>query len=243
MHLDALLHWQSSADTVGFNLALKTPDNAYVEIASSETANDPMLYIKYKHGTETTYSTYDEVPAKDSFLMDAGSALGYTPFGIDNLYPRRMYIKFDPTTTLFKDGDGHILSEQDLKRCTINQAKLVLYVMDNSYYTGATTYSLYPIIAKKTGITEPQDILSSDCERITEVLGSTGLVSGDSIEVDITPIVQSYISGEKESLGIVILSQQERRNFGYLYFWDCNSNTPDDLKPFVKISYTPPFLK
>jgi len=238
-----LFSWQCPEDSTGFNLALKTADDGYVEIASAETSNDPILYLKYKHTGETSYSTYQNAPAKDNFSLDAGAATGFTPWGIDNLYPRRMYVDFNPTVTLFKDNDGHILDSLALKRTTINRATLVLYVKENPYYTGTTTYSLFPLLVKRTGINAPVNLLTSDCGRMTQSLESAGLITGDSLEVDITPLVQAYTSGDKEALGMVVLSQQERRNFGYLEFYDCGSSTPAELKPYVKITYTAPFLQ
>lgn len=238
-----LFSWQCPDDSTGFNLAVKTPDDGYVEIASAETSNDPILYLKYKHTGETSYSTYQNAPAKDSFYLDAGLATGFTPWGIDNLYPRRMYIDFDPTVTLFKDDAGHILDSLALKRTTINRATLLLHVKENPYYTGTTSFNLFPLLVKRTGITAPVNLLTSDLGRMTQSLESSSIVTGDSLEVDITPLVQAYTSGDKEALGIVILSQHERRNFGYMEFYDTDSSTPAALKPVVKITYTPPFLQ
>ncbi len=243
LSFNALFNWQCPEDSVGFNLMLKTEDEGYVEISSAETSYDPVMYLKYKYADDDEYSTYEKAPAKDVFLLDAPEATGYSPFMVDNLSPRRLYIKYTPTTTIFKDMQGNALSALQLKQMTINEAKLVLYIKDNSYYTGATLYNLFPLNVKgEVTITEPRELLTSDCERMVQTVAATGLADGDSIEIDITPIVQAYTSGDRTPNGIVLLSQHERQNFGYLEFWDCLSTTPDELKPFIRIKYTPPFL-
>ncbi|MBP7310678.1 MAG: hypothetical protein KA984_05280, partial [Candidatus Cloacimonetes bacterium] len=91
-------------------------------------------------------------------------------------------------------------------------------------------------------IDAPRELLTTDCERMLQSVAATGLADGDSIEIDITPIVQAYSSGDKTPNGIVLLSQHERQNFGYLEFWDTLSATPEAKQPFVRITYTPPFL-
>lgn len=239
----ALFNWQCPEDSVGYNLLLKTEDDGYVELSSAETANNPTLFFKYKYTDDTAYEAYEKAPAKDITLLDAPEATGYSPWMIDNLMPRRMYIKFEPNNTLFKDMQGNTLSAVQVKQLTINKASLVLYIKDNPYYTGATTYNLFPLNVKgDIAIDAPRELLTTDCERMLQSVAATGLADGDSIEIDITPIVQAYSSGDKTPNGIVLLSQHERQNFGYLEFWDTLSATPEAKQPFVRITYTPPFL-
>jgi len=85
-------------------------------------------------------------------------------------------------------------------------------------------------------------LLKSDYETLVYTVTSKGTITGDSLTVDITPIVQAYTSGEKIPKGIMIQSTQERKNFGTLEFWDCNASTHVEKKPYFKITYTPPYL-
>lgn len=244
MSFDAIRYWQCPADSVGLNMVLTTSDEGYVEVASAETTFEPTLFFKYKYAADDGYQSYEKKAAKDTYLLDAPEAAGFSPFMIDNLSPRRLYIKYDPTETLFKDMQGATLSAQQLKQLTINSAKLVLYIKDNPYYTGSTTYSLFPLNVKLAAdITAPLQLATTDCERMVQTLAAFGLVDGDSLEIDITPIVQAYTSGDKTPNGIVIISQHEGQNFGYLEFWDSTTATPDNLQPYVKITYTPPYLQ
>jgi len=85
-------------------------------------------------------------------------------------------------------------------------------------------------------------LLKSDYEKLVYTYKSEGYITGDSLTVNITPIIQAYTSGDKIPKGIMIQSTQERQNFGTLEFWDCNDSTPIEKKPYVKITYTPPYL-
>ena len=85
-------------------------------------------------------------------------------------------------------------------------------------------------------------LVTGDYEIIAYTVTSTGIIKGDSLTVDVTPIIQAYTSGDKTPKGIMIQSLQERKNFGSLEFWDCNEGTLPEKKPYIKITYTPPFL-
>ncbi len=238
----AIRPWESTADSTGWNLAIKAVNEGWVEIASAEVSSGAKMFIKYKTDSDaTSFSTYSSLPSKDSFLLDAPLATASPSWKIDNLTSRRMFVQFNPTTTLFKDIDGTQLDSLSIRRLTINKATLVLHVKDNSYYTGASTFSLFPFNVVSDSNTALTPLVSGDYETITYTTSSLGLVVGDSIEIDITPIVQAYTSGDKPPKGIMIQSSQERQNFGYLEFWDCF--TADVTKqPYVRIKYTPPFL-
>lgn len=239
----SIYDWESEADSTGWNLAIKAVNSGWVEIASAETASGPVIQVKYKEEGDTAFSSYSSEPAKDSFTLTAPEAVISNAWKLSNLSPSRIYVNFQPNYTLFKDNSGNPLSAVDLKRLTINKASLVLYVKENNYYTGSTTFSLFPFNVVRDSISSQVPLLKSDYELLIYSSTSTGLVSGDSLEVDITPIVQAYTSGDKVPLGIMIQSMQERQNFGEIEFYDCLARTPDAKKPVVKVTYTPPFLK
>jgi len=240
--ISAIYAWESTADSTGWNLAIKAVNDGWVEIASAEVSSGPSMYIKYKTDTTaTSFSTYSSKPVKDSYTLDAPLATASTDWKIDNLTSKRMFVQFNPTTTLFKDTDGSQLDSLAIRRLTINKATLVLHVKDNSYFTGASTFSLYPFNVVRDTVSALTPLIKADYETIVWTVSSLGLVVGDSVEIDITPIIQAYTSGDKSPKGIMIQSLQERQNFGYLEFWDCF--TADSTKqPYVRIKYTPPFL-
>jgi len=124
----------------------------------------------------------------------------------------------------------------------VNKAEIVLHIKNNDYYNSSTSYSLYPFNVVKDSINSPLTLLKSDYETLVYTSNSIGIIKGDSLTVDVTPIIQAYTSGEKIPKGIMIQSFQERKNFGTLEFWDCNESTPAEKKPYIKITYTPPYL-
>jgi hypothetical protein len=246
LSLSSIFNW-SEGDSTGWNMALKV-DTGWLEIASAEASYGPTLHFNYKIDSEaTSYTSYQDVADRDSYVLTAPLATISTQWKIDNLSSQRMFIKYilqDSVNTMFRDNAGNSLSQQDIRRMTINQAKLILHVKPgtNSYYTGSSTYSLYPFNVVKEDLADLSPLVKADYEIITYTAASTGLVSGDSVEVDITPLVQAYTSGDKEPYGIMLQSMQERLNFGSLEFYDNLGSTPEEKRPYIRITYTPPFL-
>lgn len=243
LSVTSIYNWESSQDSTGWNLAVKAVNSGWVEFSSAETEKGPTLQIKYKKQGDTSFKTYKAEAVKDSYTLTAPIAEPSGAWKLSNVRPTRMFVKFDPNYTLFKNTDGSALSPQELKRLTINKASLVLYIKDNAYYNGASTYSIFPFNVIRDSISSIIPLVKSDYEYHIQSVGSFGLVDGDSLLIDITPIVQAYTSGDKLPKGIMLQSMQERNNFGEIEFWDCLSGTPDAKKPFVRVSYTPPFLK
>jgi len=236
-----IINWQNP-DSTGWNLALKVENEGWVEISSRESSYSPKLNIKYKTETEGEWITYSQSPAKDTYTLEAQETDSSELWKISNLNSTCLYINYQPTYTLFKDNNENQLSEIQIKRLTVNKAEIVLHIKSNDYYNATTSYSLYPFNVIKDSIPGPVPLLKSDYETLVYTVTSTGTITGDSLTVNITPIIQAYTSGDKIPKGIMIQSTQERKNFGTLEFWDCNESTPAEKKPYIKITYTPPYL-
>lgn len=239
---NAIYHWESEQDSTGWNIGIKAVNTGWVEISSAETTNGPTLQLKYKKEGDTAFKTYSSKAVKDSYTLDAPVAVGSEAWKLSNISPSRIFVKFDPNFTLFKNTDGSALSAQELKRLTVNKATMVLYIKNNEYYNGASTYSIYPFNVVRDSVNSIMPLIKTDYEILLHTPTSIGLVQHDSLEIDITPLVQAYTSGDKTAKGVVLQSMQERQNFGELEFWDCFSGTPDNKKPYVRITYTPPFI-
>jgi len=236
-----ITNWQDP-DSTGWNLALKVENEGWVEISSRESSYSPKLQIKYKTETEGEWITYNQPPTKDTYTLEAQETDPPELWKISNLTSTCLYVKYEPTSTIFVDNEGNQLTDEQRKRMTINKASLVLYIKNDDYYHSTNSYSLRPFNVVKDSITDPVQLLKSDYEYLVYTVTSTGTITGDSLTVDITPIIQSYTSGDKTPKGIVIQSTQERKNFGTLEFWDCNESTAAEKKPYIKITYTPPYL-
>jgi hypothetical protein len=138
--------------------------------------------------------------------------------------------------------EGVPLSDTQLKRVTINKAQLVLYIKNNPYYE-KISYSLLALNVVKDSISTPVALADGDTELMSYTGTTSGLATGDSIVINITPMIQGYTSGNIENKGIVIRSLHEMLNLGELEFWHFNDPLlPQNKKPVIRVTYTPPFL-
>lgn len=240
---EQLKTWEANADSTGFNLAVKVADDGYVEFRAAESSVGAKINIKYKDSDDTSFQVVSKSAVTDSYTLtevqDAASAV----WKIDNAKATRMYLKWTPTNSLFTDDEGNQLSTQEIKRLTVNRATIVLHAKPGHYYIGGSSFSIFPFNLKRENISLASPPVVADYQIINYTPYSTGSVTGDSLEVDVTPLVQAYVSGEKLPLGMAIQSTQERQNFGSIEFYDFSASTPVGKKPYLRISYTPPYLK
>ncbi len=240
---DMVKTWETNADSTGLNLAVKVVDNGFVEIESAEGSIPPVLNIKYKKTSESVFQVFKADAVSDNYTLSETQDVATPNWIIDNSKATRMYLKWVPVNSLFTDNDGSPLSTQEIKRLTVNRAVIVLHAKLNNYYAGISSFSMYPFNLTRNDVSITSPPLMADYEIIKYTPISSGTITGDSLEVDVTPLVQAFISGERLPLGITIQSTQERQNMGSIEFYDFSSATPANKKPYVRITYTPPFLK
>ena len=235
--------WRSEADTLGLSLVVKTGAASYVEIRAAETGRGPQLRFKYRLDSDTAETEDREFKSRatrDSYRLDADLApLLPDRWVISNFQPSRIYVNFALDSTLFQDNQGNQLDPQQYRRATINHAELVLFVKENPYYGSSLQYSL-----RGDRMNDSLDI--ANLVEITDAQTSTGLITqsfirGDSLVVNITPIVQAWTSGDRQNFGVVIRSLHELLNFGELELWHF-SDAPAGRKPKLRVTYTPPYL-
>jgi hypothetical protein len=241
--ISALENWTSEEDSLGITLAVKTGDYSYVEMDSEDSGRGPQLRFLYRDDTEggsTDDVEYDQACVLDSYRVDSDEASLLTDrWIINNITPSRVYVNFPLDYTLFKGMDGTILNEQLRKRVTINSAELIFYVKENPYYRSSTQYSLRgDRVDDSLDVTVAVDIEDS---QTTSGITSQALVRGDSVVVNVTPIIQAFSNGKKQNFGIVIRSMEEMLNYGWLEFWHF-TDAPANKQPKIRITYTPPYL-
>ncbi len=237
-----ILAWQTE-DVTGFNIVARTSDSGFVEFRTIESGYGPLLTFSYRKVGETSDRTYNQRAILDSYRVNAPVAgLTDNTFFLQSISPSRMYLKFELNETRFVDNEGNVLTPLQYKRCTINKAELVLYIKNNPYYNGIN-YSIFPYNVIRDSISTPIALVDSDVETISYSVASTGLISGDSIVVNITPIVQAITSGDRENKGVMLKSLHEMVNFGELEFWHfLDPALPANFEPKIRITYTPPYL-
>jgi hypothetical protein len=232
----------ATGDTTGFNLVIKTTGTSWLEYKSRESGNGPLLSFKYKiTGTEDTLS-YSQRPIMDSYrITGEQTALIENTWMLKNLRPMRLFVRNGLPDGIFKDKDGIQLDSLDIKRMTINKAELVLFVKDNPYYSNKICY-FFPYRVKPDTLINPVVLTDDHLEIITHTASSAETVVGDSVKINITPLIQAFTSEDEPNNGIVIKNNSEMLNFGNIEFWHYG-NAPAGKKPYVKIYYTVPYLK
>ena len=239
----ALEQWTSEADSLGLTLAIKTGENSYIEFKSRESGAGPKLHFLYRTTDENpTEKKYDQYCNKDSYRIDEETApLITNQWILSNIPPSRIYLYFPMNFSLFQDTEGNPLNEIQLKRTTINHAELILYVKENPYYGTSTQYRL-----RADRVNDSLDINTAITvldEQVASGIITQSFIRGDSLVVNITPLIQAYTSGDKINYGIVIRSMQELINYGKIELWHFNdSSTPAEKQPKLRVTYTPPFL-
>jgi hypothetical protein len=241
--LEALEQWTSEADTLGLTLAIKTGEDSYIEIKSLESGSGPKLRFLYRtNEEEQTEKKYEQYCTKDSYRIDDDIAPILTDqWVLSNIPPSRLFLYFPLDYLLFQDEEGNPLNEIQLKRTTINRADLIFYVKENPYYDTSTQYSI-----RADRVNDSLDIseaIAISDDQLASGITTQSYIRGDSLIVNITPLIQAYTSQDKENYGIVIRSMQELKNYGKIEFWHFNdSNIPPEKKPKLRVTYTPPFL-
>ncbi len=232
------LNQLSSAQKDSVSIGIKAADGTWCEIDSRSTGKGPRLSFKYEKSGSKQIQSFDLLAAKDSYVVSGPqSPIQADKWVIDNLNPSRIYVHWLDNWSLFKDMEGNTLNEAQRKRVTINKAELIFHLKENTYYKDGVPYSFRPFLVEKDSVEVAMQLKGSDLGGT--VLPTTGFVKGDSLVVDITPILQSYTNGKKVNKGIVIKSEQEMQSFGYLELYHFTSNTK---KPKLRVIYTAPFL-
>ncbi len=238
-------NWKHSGST-GLNLAIKTDEGGFAEFYSIDSGTQgPKLSFKYRLTTDSataTMKTFESYAISDSYRVDTTiSPVEANRWIFRNISPSRIFAKFAINNSKFRNMQGAALDSVALKRVTINRAELIFYVKNNPYYSNNTNYSLRAFNVTRDSINSAQYLASSDYQLLSLSSISSGRITADSVVVNITPMVQGYVSGDLENLGIMIRSLQEMQNFGELELWHF-LDAPAGKKPYIRVRYTTPYL-
>ncbi|MDI3503288.1 MAG: hypothetical protein PWP64_224 [Candidatus Cloacimonadota bacterium] len=253
---ELIRNWQADADSTGLNILIKADESndGFVELKLSTPNSGSRLSFDYKKAwwDDTSefaqFSVYANLNAYSFSHPEA--EVSPDAWKLSNFSPQRIYVDLQPDFTMFKDQYGEELSAQDLKRVTINKAELVLYIKDElPNFQNTFSYSVAALILKE----RPEEnaiIPTVDLYTPEFISNMTSFMNcnDDSLLVNITPIIQAYISEKTfadgtvvQPHGIVILSNYERKDFGEVEFYH-PSSAIIEKQPYIKITYTPPFL-
>jgi len=243
---ELIKNWQTDADSTGLNFLIAPEDGVegFAELRLGGTSQGSKLSYTYKATAEAEDAEFGSYSSLETYSFShPGTTPSADTWRLSNFNPQRMYVDIQPQYTLYKDNDGNILSEDDLKRVNINKAELVLFIdKDKANLHNAHSYYVNALLVKEKP-EAPETIDTSNMEAITFAypLISSAQHDADSLSVNLTPIIQAYTSGKKEAKGIVIMSNYERKDFGEIEFHHPES-APSGKTPYIRVKYTPPYL-
>ena len=253
-----LQEWQADADSTGLNIVVGASDEAgygdgFVEILLSTATSGSKLSWEYKNSDEEEeYKSYSLFATKNDYNLiyeDADIAEGI--WRISNYCPQRIYVDLQPDMGLFQDEAGLPMSVEELKKVSVNKAEIVLFVKDTPSLDNTFSYSFSTLMAKdRPEVPQVIPITELYVPEYSANIVNLTVSSADSAVVDITPIIQAYVSQKKfpdgsliQPNGIILMSKYERNDFGEIEFWHPADNaTPAEKMPYIRIKYTPPFL-
>jgi hypothetical protein len=249
--------WQADADSTGLNILIMADDaiDGFVEIKLS-TANDgSKIRYQYKeYPSDESYKDFSRYAALNAYSF-SHPEVDPSPgqWKLSNFAPQRIYVDLQPDFAMFKDQYGQSLVGDDLKRVSINSAELVLFIKDDlPNYKNTFSYNVSAFLLKERpeagSIIPTLDMYTP--EFISSLVSIVNTAS-DSLVVNITPIIQAYVSEKTfsddtvvEPQGIVIMSNFERKDFGEVEFYHpiTDAAAPAEKQAYIRVKYTPPFL-
>lgn len=216
-------------------------DKSYLELFTKDSSDGPTLIFEFlKDSPDASPEEYERKAMENTFINSVQPQLGLVEEGIisiSNMPPKASVIKFNTGKIKnFFSGKYNFNTE----KITINKAELVLFLDQNNQHFSPSTsiQSIIPYNLKS----EYKDsdilpIITSDYERIDPTYISSASVHADSIAVNITTIIQAYISSIRNNNGILFRSTAENKDNTNIKFFPVDS-IDENKRPYLKIIYS-----
>jgi len=239
--------WINDEDNVNSGLVIYSDTDGFMEIYTSEYSNDenPVLTFEYRETVEDTLTIKTIQTCYDCMIYETDNEFEKweDELKISNIQPINIFTKFEILESIFVDilPPDYVIADDDtalfLQRITINRAELVLNNNGANTYpiSGSVYLSPYFVIADtiNTDLSEIPLLTNDDIDDIY-ISSSTDTLQTEQIKINITKVIQYYISGEYDNNGIVIKSLNVNDNFIHTEF---------DLEPEIQITFTPPYYE
>ncbi len=224
-------------------------DDSFMEIYTSEYSDDkyPILTFEYRETEEDTLVTETIATCYDCAIyeIDNNYEKWQDELKLSNIQPINIFTKFDldALESAFVDAlpaDYEIANADTvlfLQRITINKAELILSNDGVNAYPLDGSISIIPLFVTADTINTdfPEiPLLTNDDISDLYISNTTDTLNSEHFTIDITKVVQYYISNEYENYGIVLKSLNVNDNFIHTEF---------DLEPEINIIFTPPYLE
>jgi len=224
-------------------------DDSFMEIYTSEYSNEknPILTFEFRETlsdslvTETIATCYDCA----IYETDNNYEKWQDELILSNIQPINIFTKFDldALESSFVDAlpvDYEIANADTaifMQRVTINKAELILSNNGVNTYPldGSLSISPFFVTADSINTDFPEiPLLTNDDISDLYISNTTDTLNSEHFTIDITKVVQYYISNDYENNGIVLKSLNINDNFIHTEF---------DLEPEIYIVFTPPYLE
>lgn len=230
----------SNSLNYGIMLTQNNPsDNQFVEFYSSNTAYiGPRLDFDYvkTNGDTISYSRY---AAADCFIHNQTeriTQIDENNLSIWNLPSKAMVFKARLPWELFRNaGATNINSEEDLKTITINRAELVLQKNSDVLSNTNKKFNLYSCFVNSTFSDKP-NIFNSTSYTASQ-LTIDSLKTNNQLFVNVTPLIQGYVTKKKSNNGFIVKSNYQNMDFSRTNFYGLLANDPTK-RPKIVIKFS-----
>ena len=238
-------------EDVNSGLVIYSETDGFLEIYASEYSNDknPILTFEYRETeadilvTETIETCYDCMIFETDNIYEKWE----NELRISNIQPINIYTKFNVLDSIFIDvlPPDYVIADDDttlfLQRITINKAELILNNDGTNAYPASGSIYLSPyFVTSDTINADPAmlDVPLLSFEDVNDIYisSSTDTLQTEQIVIDVTKVIQYYISNpiEYENNGIVLRSLNVNDDFIHTEF---------DMFPEIRITFTPPYIE
>ena len=217
---ELLIEWINDINAnYGIIVYTQTPD-LIIEFNSSESINSPRIKFTYTNKNEESVD-FNKSFTYDTFIAETNDifSIYQDRLILSNIQPIRSYLKFNLDKDYF-----NITDSTEFKRITINKAELYFTRKTENEYFEQSTFSIKPylvsnVLEDTTDESEPM-IADDDYEDLYNItsIDSLKMSEPDLFKVDISKMVQSYISNNTENNGILLRSIYESKDLKYLEF-------------------------
>ena len=232
--LEIAQSWRDSSATDGVVLTASPSDFiASFHSKSSNAVNSllPALIVKYKEkGDDSTYTTRI-IASADGYLLNILSELPDSEpdkIFIGGGAAYRSMVMIDSSMIDLIPVNASIV-DANLTLTIDRQSSLLPF--SNSAVNGIGISLFFNFVDSTGGTEYPFVIDRSDST-------SVGLpIDGDKMTLDLTRIMQQWVTGNRENLGIALWSNFESSQIFRISFYGQNSSVSDSVKPNIDIYY------
>jgi len=238
-------------EDVNSGLVIYSETDGFLEIYASEYSNDknPILTFEYRETEADTLVTKTIETCYDCMIFETDNIYEKweNELRISNIQPINIYTKFNVLDSIFVDvlPPDYVIADDDttlfLQRITINKAELILNNDGTNAYPASGSIYLSPyFVTSDTINADPAmlDVPLLSFEDVNDIYisSSTDTLQTEQIVIDVTKVIQYYISNpiEYENNGIVLRSLNVNDDFIHTEF---------DMFPEIRITFTPPYIE